>query len=87
MIIHSKVLVFEPDAAIEWDGTGPAGILAYHTWRIAFDGHESHVVTEETQTGVLPRLGRPFLTGNLKRGHQIWVEGLKRVVLSEPSTE
>ena len=47
--LHSTVHVFEPGVAIEWDARGPAGIRAYHGWRIDFDGHESHVVTEETQ--------------------------------------
>ncbi len=85
VVVQSKVLVFEPNVAIEWDAKGPAGLRAYHGWRIDYDGHESHVVTEEAQTGILPSVGRAFLNGNLKRGHQIWVESLKRQVTGEPA--
>ena len=83
VVIHSTVIVFEPYVALEWDARGPAGILAYHGWRIDFDGHDSHVITEETQAGLLISLGRPFLQRNLWRGHQLWVESLKQVVLGE----
>jgi hypothetical protein len=81
--LHSRVIVFEPGVAIEWDARGPAGIRAYHGWRIDYDGHESHVVTEETQAGLPISLGRWFLRGRLLRGHQIWVESLKKVAMSE----
>jgi len=83
VVIESTVTVFEPGKAIEWNARGPAGIRAYHGWKIDFDGHESHVITEETQAGLLISLGRPWLASNLWRGHQIWVESLHRVVMSE----
>jgi hypothetical protein len=80
VVIQSRVTVFDPFTSLEWNARG-LGLRAYHGWRIEHDGQSSHVITEETQTGILPSLGRWFLRGMLWRGHQIWVESLKEVVM------
>jgi polyketide cyclase/dehydrase/lipid transport protein len=76
--VHSKVLVFEPPRLIEWEASA-IGVRAYHGWLIepAVDG--SWVVTEETQNGPLAKLLGWYLRPVLARGHQNWVESLRRV--------
>lgn len=37
------------------------------------------VITEETQQGFIPSVGRFFLRGGLLKWHQRWLEGLGKV--------
>jgi uncharacterized protein YndB with AHSA1/START domain len=74
--VTSKVLVFEPPHELGWDAHG---ILdAYHGWLIEPDGAGARVITEETQNGIVPMLVWWYLRPMLERGHQNWVESLKR---------
>jgi uncharacterized protein YndB with AHSA1/START domain len=75
--ITSRVLVFDPPRELLWDARGV--LTAYHAWTIAPDGGGCRVVTEETQRGLLPRVGWWYLRPMLERGHQGWVESLKRM--------
>ncbi len=81
VVIQSTVMVYQPYSALEWNANG-FGVRAYHGWHIEQDGQYSHVVTEETQAGLLPLLERLFLPRLLWKGHQLWVESLKKVVES-----
>lgn len=76
--VHSTVRRFEAPRHLEWDAT-TFGIRAYHGWAIIPMESNCQIVTEETQTGLLPFFSRWFLNGMLQRGHQIWLEGLKNV--------
>jgi hypothetical protein len=40
------------------------------------------VITEETQNGLLPRLLRWYLRPAMLRGHQLWLESLRRMAES-----
>jgi uncharacterized protein YndB with AHSA1/START domain len=83
--ISSRVIAFEPARELGWDGRGV--LRAYHGWLIEPDGHGGcHVVTEECQNGIVPKLLWWYLRPMLERGHQTWVESLKRVAESgDPS--
>jgi hypothetical protein len=51
----------------------------YHGWVIEPAPSGCRVVTEETQRGIVPSVGRWFLRAGLLKQHQRWLEGLKRV--------
>jgi uncharacterized protein YndB with AHSA1/START domain len=73
--IRSRVLEFVPCSRIAWDGHA-VGIDVYHTWLIEDHGSESLVVTEETQHGVIARLGAWLMPTRMSDLHQIWLENL-----------
>ncbi len=75
--VTSKVTVFEPPRELGWDAHGV--LSAYHGWLIEPDGAGCRVITEETQNGLVPAIAWWYLRPMLIRGHQNWVESLKRV--------
>ena len=76
--ITSRVITFEPPHELGWDARGV--LRAYHGWIIEPDGQGGcRVVTEECQNGIVPKLAWWYLRPMLERGHQNWVESLKRV--------
>jgi uncharacterized protein YndB with AHSA1/START domain len=75
--IRSKVIVFEPPHELGWDARGI--LRAYHGWLIEPDRDGCRVITEECQNGILPKLAWWYLRPMLLRGHQNWVESLRRV--------
>ncbi len=82
---HSVVLVFEPYREVGWDARA-TGLYAYHGWMLEAHGAGCRVVTEETQRGWLPALARWYLRRMLVRGHQGWLQDLRRMAESgEPS--
>ncbi len=76
--VRSQVRVFEPMRALEWDARA-IGLRAYHGWSLEQTVDGVWVVTEETQKGPLPMVLRWYLRPTLYRGHQKWVESLRRV--------
>jgi len=76
-IVRSKVLVFEPPHELGWDARGV--LRAYHGWLIEPATNGCRVVTEECQNGIVPALAWWYLRPMLLRGHQNWVESLRRV--------
>lgn len=74
--IDSRVLEFVPRQRLGWDAHA-LGIDAYHAWLLRETPQGCHVVTEETQHGSLPRLGKIFLPNRMSRYHQIWLERLE----------
>ena len=75
--VESTVLVFEPPHELGWDGKG--WLPVYHGWLIEPEEGGSRVITEECQNGFLGAIGAWYLRPMLLRGHQKWVESLKRV--------
>lgn len=59
------------------NATAP-GIRAYHAWLIVPTAKGCKVITEETQQGLLCRMGKLFTPNRMYKYHQIWLEGLKR---------
>ena len=74
--VTSRVLVFEPPHELGWDARGV--LNAYHGWIIEPEAAGCRVITEETQNGLLPKLASWYLRPMLERGHQNWIESLKR---------
>ncbi|MEO2167985.1 MAG: SRPBCC domain-containing protein [bacterium] len=73
--IRSRVQEFVPCSRIAWDGHA-VGIDVYHAWVIEERGPGCTVVTEETQHGVIARLGAAWMPKRMSNFHQIWLEGL-----------
>jgi hypothetical protein len=66
---------------IAWDAR-TAGLLAYHAWLIVPTAQGCRIITEETQYGVLARLGTWLMPQRMYRSHQHWLEQLDRVARS-----
>ncbi len=79
--VRSVVRVFEPCCELGWDARA-MGLYAYHGWTLEPGGAGCRVVTEETQRGWAPMLARWYLRRMLVRGHQGWLEDLRRVAES-----
>lgn len=79
--VRSVVLVFEPYRELGWDARA-TGLYAYHGWMLEPGGVGCRVVTEETQSGWVPMLARWYLRRMLVRGHQGWLEDLRRMAES-----
>lgn len=75
--IKSEIKQFEPYKHLAWEAKG-TGLNAYHGWLIIPNDKGCNVITEETQYGFLPSIGRGLITKGLLKQHQIWLEGLKR---------
>lgn len=73
--LNTVVQEFEPGERLAWLASGP-GIRAYHAWLIIPRPDGCEVITEETQHGVVARLGRLLFRGQIERMHQVWLEGL-----------
>ena len=77
--VRTQVTEFEPARRLAWSGTGP-GASGYHRWILTpmVDGG-CLVVTEEVQTGLVPRLAARRLRGDLHTNHQLWLKALVEV--------
>lgn len=68
VIITSTVLEYVPIERIAWDAHA-FGIDAYHAWVLRPSAKGCHVLTEETQHGLLARLGKLFMPGRMYKFH------------------
>lgn len=75
--VHTVVEEFVPNHRLAWSGKG-LGASAYHGWVITPRDGGSHVITEETQRGLVASAGRWPLRRGLRRWHHRWLEGLGR---------
>lgn len=82
--VKSTVLTFDPPHELGWDGSG--WLPVYHGWTLEPSGAGTRVVTEECQNGILGAIGSWYLRPMLLKGHQNWVESLKRVAESGDPT-
>jgi uncharacterized protein YndB with AHSA1/START domain len=73
--LESKVEELVPLERIAWCAHA-CGIDAYHAWVLRATPQGCHVLTEETQHGVLARLQKLFLPNRMYRGHEKWLQGL-----------
>jgi hypothetical protein len=77
---HTRIEEFVPNRRLAWSGQGVLGATAYHGWVITpREGGGCVVVTEETQQGIVPSVGRSFLRSGLVKWHQRWLEGLAKM--------
>ncbi|MBA3811889.1 MAG: hypothetical protein H0X27_09690 [Caulobacteraceae bacterium] len=73
--LESVVEEFGPPERIAWSAEAP-GVLAYHAWLITPTDTGCHVLTEETQHGILARAGKLLFPSRMGAWHQRWLEGL-----------
>lgn len=71
----SKVTEFVPCERVAWEAVA-FGVHAYHAWLLTPRGTGCHVLTEETQYGLLARLGDALMPKRMARGHDLWLERL-----------
>jgi uncharacterized protein YndB with AHSA1/START domain len=76
LMVESEVMEFVPKERIAWDAHS-FGLDAYHAWVLRETPTGCHVLTEESQHGLLARLQKLFLPNRMHEQHQLWLEGLK----------
>ncbi len=76
--LRSTIEEFVPTERIAWLAIGP-GIVAYHAWLITPTAIGCHILTEETQRGLVARLGKLVFPRGMYTEHQKWLVGLARV--------
>jgi hypothetical protein len=69
----------EPPYVLAWEG-GASGVHAYHSWLIEPRGDGSHVVTLETERGIVPALFGWTYKHKLQVAHDEWLADLAKVV-------
>ena len=79
--VKTRVDKFIPYEALSWRGSG-LGAEGYHIWIIEPLKYSYKVITEEVQRGFVPYVGRYPIKKLLLKYHQIWLEGLARMVRS-----
>ena len=73
--LSSRVEEFVPPERLAWSARA-AGVAAYHVWLIERRPTGCHVLTEESQNGLLARLSNALRPNNMSRYHQVWLEQL-----------
>jgi hypothetical protein len=73
--LDSEVKEFEPETRIAWVAIG-IGVTAYHAWLITPTETGCTILTEETQYGLVSRVGRLLFPSRMERWHQKWLEAL-----------
>jgi uncharacterized protein YndB with AHSA1/START domain len=73
--LDSRIEEFVPHERIAWSARG-IGVDAYHAWLIRPTPSGCHVLTEESQYGILARLGQLLMPNRMHRYHQLWLEQL-----------
>jgi hypothetical protein len=73
--LKSEVKEFEPETRIAWLAEG-IGVTAYHAWLITPTVGGCTILTEETQYGLVSRVGRLLFPTRMERWHQKWLEAL-----------
>ena len=73
--LRSKVEEFVPPERLAWTGRA-GGLDVYHAWLIERRSPGCHVLTEESQNGILPRLNHAVRPRHMSDFHQLWLERL-----------
>jgi len=81
--LRSVVEELVPGERLAWTARG-LGVWAYHAWLLEPTPGGCKVITEETQHGLLARLGSLVLPGRMHRGHQAWLVALAGKAESGP---
>lgn len=74
--VESQVMEFLPPKRLAWDAH-TRGFDGYHAWLIEKNEAGCHVLTEETQHGLLPRIQKLFSPKRMNNQHQVWLESLR----------
>jgi uncharacterized protein YndB with AHSA1/START domain len=78
LAVQSQVVELDAPSRLAWSGKTD-GIDAYHTWLLVPDGGGCRVVTEEVAHGAGARALVKKDPLAMHRGHQLWLESLKKV--------
>lgn len=73
------VTQFEPPYRLAWHGSR-AGSHGYHGWVIDPVNDGCRVISQTTQSGLLPSLGRVVIRRLLRRSQKRWLEQLAKAV-------
>ena len=83
--IKSEVRELEAPTRLAWDAQG-LGVDAYHAWLLEPTPKGCRVLTEETQHGVVARLGARLMPRRMWEGHELWLARLaERAEAGSPS--
>ncbi len=81
--LRSRVEEFAPPERLAWNGRA-GGLDVYHAWLIERRADGCHVLTEESQNGVLPRLNHAVRPRHMSDFHQMWLDRLRERAQSGP---
>lgn len=81
--LRSKVEEFVPPERLAWSARGP-GVDVYHAWLVSATPTGCHVLTEESQYGVLARLDHALRPARMCDGHARWLQGLREKSVHGP---
>jgi uncharacterized protein YndB with AHSA1/START domain len=81
--LRSEVEEYVPPERLAWSARG-IGVDVYHAWLITATPGGSHVLTEESQYGILARLDHFVRPHRMGEGHDLWLRGLKEKAMSGP---
>jgi uncharacterized protein YndB with AHSA1/START domain len=81
--LSSRVEEFDRPARLAWTGRS-LGVDVYHAWLISATAGGCHVLTEESQYGVLARLDHWIRPRRMESLHQVWLNSLKSQVATGP---
>jgi uncharacterized protein YndB with AHSA1/START domain len=73
--LRSRVEEYVPQERLAWTGRAP-GLDVYHAWLIERRSDGCHVLTEESQNGIFPRLDHLARPRRMTEFHQLWLERL-----------
>ncbi len=73
--LDSVVEEFVPPERIAWSARA-MGVDAYHAWLVEGGPSGCHVLTEETQNGLLASISNAVRPNNMGNHHQVWLENL-----------
>jgi len=73
--LDSVVEEFVPLERLAWSARA-MGVDAYHAWLIERRPAGCHVLTEETQNGLLASISNAVRPNNMSKLHQVWLENL-----------
>ncbi len=74
--IKSKILEAERPRSVGWEGH-TLGITALHAWRMEAQGGGTHVFTEESWAGLLPRVLGKLMCKTVRKALDDWLPALK----------
>jgi uncharacterized protein YndB with AHSA1/START domain len=81
--LESRVEECVPPERLAWSARG-TGVDVYHAWLITATPGGSHVLTEESQYGVLARLDHLLRPRRMEAGHDSWLRGLRERATGGP---
>lgn len=86
--LESQVREYVEGERIAWDARGLLGLNVYHAWLIIpRDENNCFVITEESQLGLVARLGKLFYPSRMHAQHQHWLEQLQLMAKEGPAPE